>query len=100
MRLSMISRIIQTEVNPIIVLFCIQNRDRYKKTFAVKRLVQLTFQTAAGHFCCFEIFAALRWLYHQRPMISFLDSSGNDVMTSEHRELTRECRPIRYKHKV
>ena len=102
MRLSMISRIIQTEVNvicrsrrlrritltevwiildimrkpnPIIVLLYIQNSDRCKKKFAVKRLGRLTFRTAARHFRCFVIFAALRLLRHQRPIIFFLDSS-------------------------
>ena len=82
MRLTMISRIIQTEVNvicrsrrlrritltevwiildimrkpnPIIVLLYIQNSDRCKKRFAVKRLVRLTFQIAAGHVCCFVV---------------------------------------------
>ena len=101
MRLSMISRIIQTEVmvicrsqrvrritltevwiildivrkpNPIIVLLHIQNSDRCKKRFAVKRLVRLTFQTSAGHFCCFVILSALRWSRHERPIILFLDS--------------------------
>ena len=53
----------------IIVLLYIQKSDRYKERLAVKRLVRLTFQTAAGHFCCFVIFAALRWLRHQRPII-------------------------------
>ena len=74
-------RIILTEVwiilhimrkpNPIIVLLYIQNSDRYKKGCAVKRFVRLTFQTAAGHFCCFVIFAALRWFRHQHPIIFF-----------------------------
>ena len=100
MRLS-ISRIIPTEVNiicrsrrlrritltefwiildimykpsPIIVLLYIQSSDRCNKRFAVKRLVRLTFQTAAGHFCCFVIFAALKWWRHQRPII-FLNSA-------------------------
>ena len=45
--------------NPIIVLLYIQNSDRCKKRFAVKRLVRLTFQTAAGHFRSFVIFADL-----------------------------------------
>ena len=102
MRLSIITRIIQTRVNlicrnlrlrritltevwvildimrkcnPIIVLLYIQNSDRCKKRFAVKRLVRLNFQTAAGHFCCFVIVAALRWLRHQRPIIFTLDGS-------------------------
>ena len=95
MRLSMMSRIIQTEVNviyrsrrlrwitltevwiipdtmrkpnPIIVLLYIQNSDRCKKRFSVKRLVCLTVQTARGHFCYFVTFALLRWLRHQRPV--------------------------------
>ena len=105
MRLNMTSRIIQTEVsvicwsrrlilitltevwiildimrkpNPIIVLLYIQNSDRCKKIFAVKRLVRLTFQTAADHFCCFVIFTALRWLRHQRPIIFFWAAPSNN----------------------
>ena len=73
----MISRIIQTEG---------------LKRFAIKRLVRLTFHTAAGHFCCFETFAALRWSSHRRPIGRFLDSSiekfiifgGNNVSASRH----------------
>ena len=41
------------KLNPIIVLLYIQNSDRCKEIFAVKRLLQLTFQTASAHFCCF-----------------------------------------------
>ena len=102
MNLSMIPRVIQTEVNvicrsrrtitltevwiildimrkqnPTIVLLYIQNSDRCKKRFAVKRLVRLTFQTAAGHFCRFLIFAALRWLSHQHPIIFFCTAPSN-----------------------
>ena len=54
---------------PTIVLLYIQNSDRCKKRFAVKRLVRLTFQIAAGQFCCFVIFVALRWLRDQRSII-------------------------------
>ena len=98
--------------NPIIVLLQIQNSNRCKKRFAVKRLVLLTFQTAASHFCCFVIFTALRWLRHQRPItfliLFVLDSSvesftifgGNDVTTSWDWELTGERRPIRSKNEV
>ena len=63
--------------NPIIVLLHIQNSGRCKKRFAIKRLVRLTFQTAAGHFCCFVIFAALR-LCHQRPIIFFWSAQSNN----------------------
>ena len=49
---------IMRKPNPIIVLLYIENSDRCKKRFVVKRLVKLTFQTAADHFCCFVIFAA------------------------------------------
>ena len=98
---------IMRKPNPIIVLLYIQNSDRCKKRFAVKRLVWLTFQTAEGHFCCFVIFAASRWLRHQRPIILlFLDSSvewftifcGNDVTASAHWVLTGERWPIRNKN--
>ena len=105
MRLIMISRIIQTEVNvicwnprlwqitltlvwiildimrkpnPIIVLLYIQNSDRCKKRFTVKRLERLTFQTAAGHFRCFIIFVALWWLRHQCPIIFFWTAPSNN----------------------
>ena len=60
---------IMRKPNSILVLLYIQNSDRCKKRFAIKRLVRLTFQTTAGHFCCFVIFTALRWLRHQRPVI-------------------------------
>ena len=69
MRLSMISRFIPTEVT--VVLLYIQNSDRCKKRFAVKRLVRLTFQATSGLFCCFVIFAVLKWLRHLRPIILF-----------------------------
>ena len=108
MRLSMLSRIIQTSVNlicrsrrlrritltevwiildimrkpnPIIVLLYIPNSDRRKEIFPVKRLVRFTFQTAAGYFCCFVVFAALSWLRPQRPIIFlcfFLTAPSNN----------------------
>ena len=86
MRLSMISRIIQIEVNvisqsrrlrritvtevwmildimrkwnPVVALLYIQNGDRCKKRFAVIWT------------CYFVIFGAFRWLRHQRPIIFF-----------------------------
>ena len=84
----MISRIIQTAVwiildfmqkpNPIIVLLYIQNSDQCKKRFAVKRLMRLSLQTATGYFCCFVIFAALRWLRHQRPIIFCWTAQSNN----------------------
>ena len=74
---------IMREPNPIIVLLYIQNSDRCKKRFAVKRLVRLTFQTAAGHFCCFVIFAALKRLRHQRPIIFFTAPSNNSRYSAE-----------------
>ena len=61
---------IMRKPNPMIALY-IQNSDRCKERFAVKRLVRLTFRIAADHFCCFVIFLALRWLRHQRPTILF-----------------------------
>ena len=97
-RLNMISRIIQTEVNvicrsrrlrritlteiwiildimrklnPIIVILYIQNSDRCKKRFAVGTLMRLTFQTAAPQFFCFVILAALRYVRHQCRIIFF-----------------------------
>ena len=67
---------IMRKPNPMIVLLYIQNNDRCKERFAVERFVPLPFQTEAGHFCCFVIFSALRWLRHQRPTtFFFLDSS-------------------------
>ena len=89
----MISRIIQTAVriildimrkpNPIIVLSYIQNSKRYKERFAVKRLVRL--KTAAGHFCCSVIFAALKWLRHQHPIIFFSTTPSNNSRYSANR---------------
>ena len=61
--------------NPIIVLH-IENSDRCQKRFVVKIFVRLIFKTAVGHFCCFVIFATLRWFHHQRPVIFLaLDNS-------------------------
>ena len=75
---------IMCQPNPIIVLLFIQNSDRCKKRFAIKRLGRLNFQTAAGHFV---IFAALRWLRHQRPIIYFLDISYLAEMISWLRDI-------------
>ena len=96
MRMSIISIIIHTEVNVIcrswwlkrialtevwiildimrkpniiIVLLCTQNSDRYKKRFAVKRLVRLTFETVVSHFWSLEVVTS------SGPIIFFLDSS-------------------------
>ena len=105
MRLIMISRIIQTEVNvicrsrrqitlsevwiildnmrkpnPIIVLLYIQNNHRCKKRFAVKILLRLTFRTVAGHFCCFVISTTLRWLRHQCPIILFFWTAPSNFL--------------------
>ena len=134
-RLSMKSRIIRTEVNvicrsrslrritltvvwiildimgkpnPIIVLLYIQKREICKKRFAVKRLVRLTFQTAAGNFFLFCNFRGLEVVTSSASNNFFLDSSveqfttfcWNDVTASGHWELTGECRSIRNKNEV
>ena len=59
---------IMRKPNALFVLLYIHNSDRCKKRIVVKRLVRLAFQTAAGHFCCFVIFATLKWLHHQCPI--------------------------------